>query len=97
MNENPLYPELNQLFGVYLNEDCSYWGSTIEAIVGCYKGDRSTGSIKGILVEIESFWKADSYHLDAAFEEANGSQFDPKLWTHRTASFLDELKRLLNA
>ncbi|MBB5510307.1 contact-dependent growth inhibition system immunity protein [Paraburkholderia atlantica] len=95
MNENPLYPELNQLFGVYLNEDCSYWGSTIEAIVGCYKRDSSTESIKGILVEIERFRKAHSDNLDTAFEEAYGSQFDPKLWSHTTASFLDKLQRVL--
>jgi CdiI immunity protein len=54
MNENPLYPELNQLFGVYLSEDFSYWGSTIEEIVGCYKRDSSQECVKNILVEIEN-------------------------------------------
>ncbi|NML34699.1 contact-dependent growth inhibition system immunity protein [Paraburkholderia antibiotica] len=95
MDENPLYPELNQLFGVYLNEDCSYWGSTIEAIVSCYKKDSSRESVKNILVEIEHFEKEHAGNLDEAFEQAYGSQFGPELWGYTTTSFLDELRRIL--
>ncbi|MBC8731035.1 contact-dependent growth inhibition system immunity protein [Paraburkholderia sp. UCT2] len=96
MNENPLYPELNQLFGVYLNEDFSYWGNTIKVIVGCYRRDSSRESLRNILVEIENFERENFSNLDDAFEEAYGSQFGPELWGYTTASFLDELKRLLS-
>jgi hypothetical protein len=35
-------------------------------------------------------------NLDSAFYEMYGHDFNPKLWGHTTASFLNELKRLLS-
>lgn len=95
MIENPDYPELNQLFGVYLNEDYSYWGSTIEEVVACYKRDSGADCIREILDEIERFEKSNPADLEEAFKREYGSQFWPHLWGHTVASFFAELTRLL--
>ncbi|WP_309491472.1 contact-dependent growth inhibition system immunity protein [Trinickia mobilis] len=95
MSENPDYPEMNQIFGAYLNEDCSYWGNTIAEIVNAYKRDASGEDIRKAISEIERFTKENEGDLDSAFEEAYGSRFGPELWGYTTISFLEELKRIL--
>ncbi|HLX02987.1 MAG TPA: contact-dependent growth inhibition system immunity protein [Trinickia sp.] len=95
MEENPLYPELNQLFGVYLNQDCRYWGKTIAEIINCYKRDSSAENIKAMLDEIKKFKHEYTDNLDEAFKEAYGFDFNPELWGYTTSSFFDELKRLV--
>lgn len=93
--EDSNYPQLNQLFGAYLNQDFSYWGSTIAEVVGCYKEDHSHKDHLNMLKEIERFEQLHREDMDAAFESAYGSDFCPKLWGHTTASFLAELRSLL--
>ncbi|MEX3858827.1 contact-dependent growth inhibition system immunity protein [Paraburkholderia sp. BR10923] len=90
------HPRMYELFGAYFNEDFDLWGNTISEIVSCYKNDSSTEYRKEIIDEINSFMNEHPSDLDSAFERDYGSGFDPNLWGHTTASFLDELKRLLS-
>lgn len=94
--EHSEYPELSQLFGVYLNQDFDIWGDTIPAIVACYKRDSPIADHKLMLAEIERFQKSHPHDLDIAFDKTYGHEFSPEPWGHTTASFLDELKRLLS-
>lgn len=95
MIESLVYPELHRLFGVYLNEDYSYWGSTIKEIVACYKRDSGADFVLEILNEIERFEKTNAGSMEGAFKKEYGSQFWPRLWGHTVASFFVELKELL--
>ncbi|WP_316251705.1 contact-dependent growth inhibition system immunity protein [Paraburkholderia sp. UCT2] len=45
---------------------------------------------------MNSFMNEHPSDLDSAFERDYGAGIDPNLWGHTTASFLDELKRLLS-
>ncbi|WP_368623468.1 contact-dependent growth inhibition system immunity protein [Paraburkholderia sp. BR13444] len=90
------YPELNQLFGVYLNQDFDIWGETIPDIVACYKRDSPVADHQSMLAEIERFEKEHQHDLDVAFDQMYGHEFSPVPWGHTTASFLEELKRLLS-
>ncbi|WP_178392141.1 contact-dependent growth inhibition system immunity protein [Burkholderia sp. SRS-W-2-2016] len=47
--------------------------------------------------ELNQLWKAHAHDLNDAFEQAYGSQFGPELWGYTTASFLEELRRILTA
>jgi len=67
MRLDPAYPQLNQLFGAYLNEDCAYWGTTIAEIVGCYIRDSSRKDIEEMLVEIDQFQKNNARRSGSRF------------------------------
>lgn len=89
------YPQLDQLFGAYLNQDFSYWGNTIAEVVRCYKRDHPREDHLEMLAEIEQFEQTHREDMDAAFESAYGFDFCPRLWGHTAASFLTELRSLL--
>ncbi|WP_316251746.1 contact-dependent growth inhibition system immunity protein [Paraburkholderia sp. UCT2] len=90
------YPKLYQLFGAYLNQDSDLWGETIPEIVSCYRRDCPRESHLEMIHEIDSFISEHPDDLDSAFETDYGQDFDPELWGYTTASFLEELKRLLS-
>ncbi|MBB5412997.1 hypothetical protein OKW30_006245 [Paraburkholderia sp. Clong3] len=94
MNEES-YPQFYVLFGGYLNQDSDLWGDTLEQVVSCFKGDSSTEEIAETLREIDKYKKEAGENLDQKFYEDYGFNFHPKLWGYTTASFFDELKRLL--
>jgi hypothetical protein len=50
------YPQFDCLFGVYLNQDCAYWGETLEEVVGSYKKDGSPEEINALLSDPSSCW-----------------------------------------
>jgi hypothetical protein len=89
------YDNLDQLMGVYFNEDSDYWGDTIEALVRACASACTPAMIDAKVTDIDRFNRDHAGNLDAAFEENFGRQFDPTLWSHTAESFLDELKRLL--
>ncbi|HEY2024818.1 contact-dependent growth inhibition system immunity protein [Paraburkholderia sp.] len=89
------YDNLDQLIGVYFNEDSDYWGNTIEELVRACTSRCTPEMIRAKVADIDRFKSDHAENLDAAFVEAFGRQFNPTLWGHTTASFLDELKRLL--
>jgi hypothetical protein len=96
MNSNSQYPNLDLLFGGYLNQDSELWGDTIEKIVTCYKNGINPDMRQAVLLEIDDFRRTYVDDLDAAFEAAYGYDFGPELWGYTTtASFLDDLKKLL--
>jgi hypothetical protein len=89
------YENLDQMIGVYFNEDFDYWGDTIEELVRACASQCTPEMINAKVADIDRFKKDHAGNLDAAFDEEFGMQFDQTLWGHTTESFLDELKRLL--
>ena len=97
MTATPDYPEMSQLFGVYLNQDYTHWGDSIESVVDCYKQDSSAEQIESLVAEIQRFVASHPNDLDAAFTAAHGFDFDPALWDLTTSSFLSNLASQLSA
>lgn len=97
MTRSDPYPEMDQLFGVYLNQDYSYWGDTIEKVVQRYKTDSPAEDITSLLKEIDRFEQAHPHDMDQAFGTAYGFDFAPSLWGHTTASFFQELRSILKS
>ncbi|MBN3806865.1 hypothetical protein GXB81_28010 [Paraburkholderia sp. Ac-20336] len=93
---NPSYPNLDILFGGYLNQDYHYHADSIEEIVSIYKNGITPEMRQSAIDEINRLAASCGENLDSAFYEKYGQDFNPKLWGHTTASFLDELKRLLS-
>jgi hypothetical protein len=89
------YPQLHQLFGAYLNQDCGLWGDTLEEVIACYKRDSSPEDLREMQADIDRFIESHAEKLDATFEYLYGNDFDPELWGMTTASFFAELKRIL--
>ena len=89
------YPELGQLFGVYLNQDYEYWGSSLEEVIACYVRDSTHENAAKLLIEIDEFSSSHANDLDESFNRHYGFDFAPSLWGHTTASFFAELKMLL--
>lgn len=89
------YPELEQFIGAYFIEDFDIFGETIEEIALCYKRVAGNARIQQACLEMDKFISDNKVGADVAFAERWGS-FDPALWGHTTASFFDELKRILN-
>jgi hypothetical protein len=96
MTHEESYPQFHTLFGAYLNQDSDLWGDTLEEVVFCFKRDSAPQEIADTLLEIEKFKKETGENLDEKFYAAYGFDFNPVLWGYTTASFLDELKRLLS-
>lgn len=88
------YPRMYELFGAYFNQDFDLWGDTIHEIASSYKMDSPPDYHREIINEINSFMDEHPNDLDSAFERDYGPGFNPELWGHTTASFLEELKRI---
>ena len=90
---SPRYPEFDQLFGAYLNQDYDLWGDTLDAVVGCYVRDSNPADLQALLRDIDRFEHAHPHDLDAAFLAAHGFDFDPSLWGLTTAAFFTTLRQ----
>ncbi|MGF6479213.1 contact-dependent growth inhibition system immunity protein [Paraburkholderia sp. JPY419] len=90
------YNNLEQLIMGRFHEDYSIYGNSIPELVLSYKAGMNEDERVAMLEEIVRFQKLNSNCLDMAFHDLFGSHCDPSLWGHTTASFLDELKRLLS-
>ncbi|WP_238537934.1 contact-dependent growth inhibition system immunity protein [Paraburkholderia atlantica] len=84
-----------EIFGAYLNQDYDLWGTTIPQIVCCYKEDSPREYHRELIDEIDQFMSEHPTDLDSAFEIEYDTGFSPTLWGYTTASFFEELKRLL--
>ncbi|MBN3803923.1 hypothetical protein GXB81_12785 [Paraburkholderia sp. Ac-20336] len=87
--------ELNHFFDAYLNQDYELSGEAVEEIVECYKQGTPAEAHRRMVSEIERFI-SEHPDLDEALSDAYGNDFSPELWGYTTASFLEELKRLLS-
>lgn len=85
---------MDHLFNTYFGQDFDLFGETVLEIVACYKKD-CPYDYENLVREIDSFRSEHPNDLDSAFEKDYGHDFDPVLWGYTTASFLEELKRLL--
>lgn len=90
-----LSPELDQLMSVYFGEDFDLWGDTVEEIINKYNETLDPAQRCGIVKKIDAFKLTHPHNLDDAFSREYGKYFDPEPWGYTTASFLEELKRLL--
>ncbi|WP_084170088.1 contact-dependent growth inhibition system immunity protein [Paraburkholderia ferrariae] len=96
MVDNDKYGYLTGLIRSRFHEDFDIFGNSVEELVSSYIEKMPKSEIDALISDIDSF-KADFPDtLDSEFNERYGSQFDPVLWGHTTASFLDEVKRLLS-
>ncbi|WP_028229383.1 contact-dependent growth inhibition system immunity protein [Paraburkholderia ferrariae] len=87
------YDNLEQLLMGRFHEDHAIYGNSIPELVRSY--NMTPGERTAMLDEIDRFRQVNSGCLDTAFASLFGGDCDPALWGHTTASFLDELKRLL--
>lgn len=95
MSHTENYPELDQLFGAYFNQDFALWGDTIEEIVAAYNEGTPSPQCEALRNEIDRFIASHSADLDKAFAERYGFDFSPEPWGHTTLSFLREVQRLI--
>jgi len=96
MEHHDKYPELSAFIHNYFGEDAELWGNTIEGIFALYRSESEPAAHSALESEIDAFRRDHPRDLDASFKAAYGFFFDPAPWRHTTASFLDELKRLLS-
>ncbi|SEC65055.1 contact-dependent growth inhibition system immunity protein [Paraburkholderia caballeronis] len=90
------YPTLSRFIQNYFGEDFELWGNTIEEIFALYMSESDPAARSMLEQDIDSFRRGHSRDLDASFKAAYGLAFNPVPWGHTTASFLEELKRLLS-
>lgn len=96
MEQTDKYPELSNFIHNYFGEDFDLWGGAIEEIFALYRSESDSAARSTLENEIDNFRRDNSRDLDASFKAAYGLSFNPVPWGHTTASFLDELKRLLS-
>ncbi|WP_255555329.1 contact-dependent growth inhibition system immunity protein [Trinickia mobilis] len=94
MKDNP-YSELDQFLGICLSQDYDIFGSNLAEIVEYYKKTAEKNDIDKLIREVVQF-KVDNFDdLDNVFDATYGREVSIQAWGYTTASFLDELKRLL--
>jgi hypothetical protein len=93
----PLYSNLDQLMWGYFNEDSELWGETVPEIVSEYNNGINSSTRAEILKEIDSLMSENERNLDEYFDLTYGSQFSPEPWGYTTASFLEEVKGILDS
>jgi len=87
---------MSLIFNAYFGEDFDLFGNTIPEIVSRYRKDSPREFQHELINEIDLFMKEHPTDLGSAFKKNYGSSFNPNLWGHTAASFLGDLKRLLN-
>ncbi|NML31677.1 contact-dependent growth inhibition system immunity protein [Paraburkholderia antibiotica] len=88
------YPEMDNFFSIYFGQDFDLFGETVPEIVACYKkGYRH--HYANLLREIVEFRSEHPEDLDNAFIPFSRG-FRPEGRGYTTASFLDEVQRVLN-
>ncbi|MBC8747076.1 hypothetical protein OKW43_002070 [Paraburkholderia sp. WC7.3g] len=96
MADNEKYGDLTGLIRSRFHEDFDLFGNSVEELVSSYTEKMSRSDIDALISDINSFEADYPETLDSEFKERFGRQFDPVLWGYTTASFLDEVKRLLS-
>ncbi|WP_143808996.1 contact-dependent growth inhibition system immunity protein [Paraburkholderia susongensis] len=96
MKHTDRYPELSKFLQGYLGEEFDLWGDTIEEIVAAYRSESQPPARLILVGQIDQFCRDHALDLDTAFKAAYGLTFNPVSWGHTTASFFEEVKRLLN-
>lgn len=97
MSTSEAYPELDQFFGAYFNQDFDLSGDTVEEIVGCYVNETTAEHRGALLREIALFRARHAADLDAGLAEKYGYDFDPEPWGHTAASFFELVEKLVAA
>jgi hypothetical protein len=92
---NPTIPDCIGFFGAYLNHDYHLSGDSNKNVVNSYIQNTSTDDHRDLSAEITRFCGAYSDDLDASLSASYGFHFDPTLWEHIAASFLQLVQRLL--
>jgi CdiI immunity protein len=95
-NKSP-YPNLDFLIHGYFNQDFDLSGNNVQEIVSCFNEENDQTLCTLITDEIDRLKFDHSVDLDEYFDEIYGFHVDPRPWGHTTASFLDELKQLLQS
>lgn len=88
------YFELWQMTA-HFGEDFDLFGETVEEIVASCKQDLSADFIRNVILQIDEFKAENKENTDVAFVKTFGELGHVNMWGHTPASFLDELKRLL--
>ncbi|NML34805.1 contact-dependent growth inhibition system immunity protein [Paraburkholderia antibiotica] len=96
MKYNDRYLVLSNFLEGYLGEEFELWGNTIEEIVAAYKRESQPLERLILVGQIDQFCRDHAANLDTAFKAAYGLTFNPVRWGHTTASFLEEVMRLLS-
>ncbi|NML31678.1 hypothetical protein HHL14_12625 [Paraburkholderia sp. G-4-1-8] len=94
MSSSKHYPSMDHLMITYFGQDFDLFGETVPEIVACYEKD-SPYSYANLIYEIDAFRNEHPNDLTIAFNQKYGSGFSPEPWGYTTASFLDEVQRLL--
>ncbi|WP_028229580.1 contact-dependent growth inhibition system immunity protein [Paraburkholderia ferrariae] len=94
MSPSERYPEMDHLFTIYFGQDFDLFGATVPEIVACYKKD-SPYHYENLIREMDSFRKEHPDDLEAAFKPFRRG-FRPEGRGYTTASYLDEIRRLLS-
>ncbi len=86
---------MDHIFSVYFGQDFDLFGETVPEIVACYKKD-SPYDYENLIREIDTFRSEHPDNLDAVFKQLFRRGFRPEGLGYTTASFLDEIQRLLS-
>lgn len=88
------YPDLWNLV-VMFGQDYDLFGETVEEIVLAFKKEADGELTADVISQIDGFKKENKNDLDVAFVKTFGELGHVDMWGHTHASFLDEVKRLL--
>lgn len=90
------YENLWNIIVGYFHEDFDLFGNNIREIMEYHRNASDESSRRLAVEEIDKFMSDNRGDLDTAFKNEFGNQLDFRLWGYPTiASFLDELKKLL--
>ncbi|MDF0604990.1 contact-dependent growth inhibition system immunity protein [Neisseriaceae bacterium TC5R-5] len=87
-----LYPNLHLLFGAYLMQDWTLWGSTIEDVILRYKKDMNQEECQAAIHEIDEFINRHPNDLNEYYEELFGEEISIEAFGYSPSSFLEYLK-----
>ncbi|MBB5465707.1 hypothetical protein OKW30_002760 [Paraburkholderia sp. Clong3] len=96
MVDNEEYRDLTGLIRSRFHEDFDLFGNSVEELVSSYTENMPRSDIDALISDVDSFKAHYPDTLESEFKKRFGRQFDPVLWGYTTASFLDEVKRLLS-
>ncbi|MGF6411711.1 contact-dependent growth inhibition system immunity protein [Paraburkholderia sp. MM5482-R1] len=95
MSYSERYPAMEHIFNVYFGQDFDLFGENVQEIVACYRKD-SPYDYENLIREIDSFRSEHPSDLDATFKQVFRRGFRPEGGGYTTASFLDEIQRVLS-
>ncbi|NML30449.1 hypothetical protein HHL14_06350 [Paraburkholderia sp. G-4-1-8] len=86
---------MEQFFSLYFGQDFDLFGDTVPEIVESYKKD-CPHHYGDLIRELESFRSEHPDDLEFAFKRSFSHGFRPEGAGYTTASFLDEVQRVLD-